>query len=69
VRTTLAVAAPAFTLLAWGLIAAVVARDSGIVEFSTHPVPALASLGYGLLLGVALPLRGEVTRYAGSPST
>ena len=53
VRTTLAVAAPAFTLLAWGLIAAVVARDSGIVEFATHPIPALASLGYGLLLGIA----------------
>ena len=69
VRTTLAVAAPAFTLLAWGLIASVVARDSGIVEFSTHPIPALASIGYGLLLGIALPLRGEVTRYAGSPST
>jgi len=69
VRTTLAVAAPVFTLLAWGLIASVVARDTGIVEFATHPVPALASLGYGLMLGLALPLRGEVTRYAGSPST
>ena len=69
VRTTLAVAAPAFTLLAWGLIASVVARDSGIVEFATHPIPALASLGYGLMLGVGLPLRGQVTRYAGSPST
>jgi len=69
VRTTLAVAAPAFTLLAWGLIASVVARDSGIVEFSTHPIPAVASIAYGLVLGVALPLRGEVARYAGSPST
>jgi hypothetical protein len=69
VRTTLAIAAPAFTLLAWGLIGAVVARDSGIVEFSTHPIPALASLAYGLLLGVALPLRGDVPSYAGSPST
>jgi len=58
-----------FTLLVWGLIATVVARDSGIVEFSTHPVPALASIGYGLLLGLSLPLRGEVARYAGSPST
>lgn len=69
VRTTLAIAAPAFTLLAWGLIGGVVARDSGIVEFATHPIPALASLAYGLVLGVALPLRGEVARYAGSPST
>jgi len=69
VRTTLAIAAPAFTLLAWGLIGGLVARDSGIVEFATHPVPALASLGYGLVLGVGLPVRGDVTRYAGSPST
>ncbi len=68
-RATLAVAAPAFTLLVWGLIGAVVARDSGIVEFATHPIPAIASLGYGLLLGAAIPLRGEVSRYAGSPST
>ncbi|MGI8998236.1 MAG: hypothetical protein ACR2GO_00780 [Candidatus Limnocylindria bacterium] len=68
-RATLAIAAPAFTLLIWGLIGAIVARDSGIVEFATHPIPALASLGYGVLLGAALPLRGEVTRYAGSPST
>ena len=69
VRTTVAVAAPAFALLAWALVASVVARDTGIVEFATHPIPAVASLGYGLLLGAVLPLRGEVIRYAGSPST
>lgn len=69
VRTTLAIAAPTFALLAWALIGTIVAHDSGILEFATHPVPALASLGYGLLIGAALPLRGEVTRYAGSPST
>jgi len=69
VRGTLLVAAPAVALLTWALIGAVVARDTGIVEFATHPIPALASLGYGLLLGGAVPLRGEVQRYAGSPST
>ena len=69
VRTTLVVAAPAFTLLTWGLIASIVARDTGIVVSATHPIPALASLGYGLLLGIGLPVRGEVVRYAGSPST
>ncbi len=69
VRATLAIAAPVFTVLIWGMIGAAVARDSGIVEFATHPIPALASLGYGLLLGAAIPLRGDVTRYAGSPST
>jgi hypothetical protein len=69
VRATLAVAAPAVALLAWGLLSATVSRDTGIVEFATHPIPALASLGYGLLLGAAVPIRREVTRYAGSPST
>ena len=68
VRKTLTVAAPIFALLAWGLIATVVARDTGIVEFATHPIPALASLGYGLLLGIGLPVRGEVTRPGLSPS-
>ena len=67
-RATLAIAAPAFTLLVWGLLAAVVARDSGIVEFATHPIPAMASLGYGLLLGAVVPLRGEVMRPAVSAS-
>ncbi len=67
-RATLAIAAPAFTLLAWGLLGAVVARDSGIIEFATHPIPALASLGFGVLLGAAVPLRGEVMRPAPSAS-
>jgi hypothetical protein len=69
VRATLAAAAPVFALLAWGVIGAVVARDAGAVDFATHPIPILATLGYGLLLGAAVPLRGEVTRYVGSPST
>ncbi len=68
VRATLAIAAPVFTLLIWGLVAAAVSRDAGIVEFATHPIPALASVGYGLLLGAAVPVRREVTRYSGSPS-
>jgi hypothetical protein len=69
VRTTLAAAAPVFALLAWGVIGAVVARNAAAVDFATHPIPILASLGYGLVLGAAIPLRGEVTRYVGSPST
>lgn len=68
-RATLALAAPAFTLLTWGLVGAVVSQDSGIVEFATHPIPAVASLVYGLLLGASVPLRADVLRYAGSPST
>ena len=64
VRSTLAVAAPAFTILAWGLIGALLARDTGIGDFATDPIPAVASVGYGVLLGAALPVRGQVTRDA-----
>ena len=69
IRTTLAIAAPAFALLLWALVSAAIARDTGIAAFATHPVPALASLAYGVLLGAAVPVRGEVVRHAGSPST
>jgi len=69
VRATLAIAAPVFTVLIWGLVVAAASRDVGSVAFATHPIPALASLGYGLLLGAALPIRRDVTRYDGSPST
>lgn len=69
VRTTLVVAGPAFALLAWSLVGAAIGQDPAIAAFATHPIPALASVAYGLLLGVAVPLRGEVARYAGSPST
>ncbi|MCV0403344.1 MAG: hypothetical protein K5924_06495 [Chloroflexi bacterium] len=69
VRSTVIVAGPAFALLAWGLVAAALAPDSAVTAFATHPIPALASVAYGLLLGAGVPLRGDVTRYAGSPST
>ena len=69
VRRTLIVAGPAFALLSWGLVGAAVAPDAGLAAFATHPIPALASVAYGLLLGADVPVRGEVARYAGSPST
>lgn len=68
VRPTLAIAAPTFTLLIWGLLAAVVASNTGIVDFATHPIPAVASLGFGVLLGAAIPVRGEVIRPTPAPS-
>jgi len=64
VRATLAVAAPAYTLLAWGLMATALPGDITTLSFVTHPIPIIATLGYGLLLGAAVPLRGEVTRPA-----
>jgi hypothetical protein len=69
VRTTLTLAAPIVALLAWGLVAAAFTRDVDGMAFARHAVPVLATLGYGLLLAAGVPIRGEVTRYSGSPST
>jgi len=69
VPATLRLAAPAVALMAWALIAAAVARDTDVLGLATQTIPLIATLGYGLLLGAAVPVRGEVTRYSGSPST
>ena len=69
VRPTLAVAGPAFALLAWGLVSALVWRGDGGAAFATHPTTLFATIGFGLLLGGAVPLRGEVVRQSGSPVT
>ena len=69
IRPTLAVAAPIVALLAWGLIGAALSREAQTAWLPTHTIPLLATIGYGLLLGAAVPTRGEVTRYSGSPST
>lgn len=62
VRSTLRVAAPVVALLAWALIAPMAPTTSPVVAL-------LATLGYGLLLGAGVPIRGEVTRQSGSAST
>ena len=71
-RRTLGAAAPLFALLTWGLLATGLTAVSPVspgtgLELS----PLLATLGYGLVLGVGLPLRGEVLRepQPGSPVT
>jgi hypothetical protein len=74
IRRTLAVAAPCFALLAWALLATLVSRGTGQADIGTSVAPLLATLAYGVLLGAALPVRGEVTRYpapasSGSPVT
>ncbi|MCC6619334.1 MAG: hypothetical protein IT341_09910 [Chloroflexi bacterium] len=69
VRATLTVAAPVVALLAWGLIAAAFTREADGAALAGHAVPVLATLGYGVLLAAGVPVRSEVTRYSGSPST
>jgi hypothetical protein len=69
VRATLAAAAPIVALLAWALIAAGLAQGLGVPIGAAELAPLLATIGYGLLLGAAIPVRGEVTYPSGSPST
>ena len=71
VRQTVAAAGPCFALLVWGMVVAagvVGAPDAGPATIGT-----LATIGFGSLVGAAVPLRGEVVRYpvpgSGSPST
>lgn len=62
VRATVAAAAPAVALLAWALIAAGLAQGLDMPILTTETAPILATVGYGILLGIGVPVRGEVTR-------
>ena len=62
VRATLAIAAPAAALLTWGIVAAVLTRALPGVELVAAPVAILAAIGYGLILGATVPVRGAVIR-------
>lgn len=69
VRATLAAAAPMAALLAWGMVSTVLARDLPGVTQVAAPISILATIGYGLILGSTVPVRGAVVRQSGSPST
>ena len=61
-RATMRVAAPVTALLAWGLIAAVLEAEGVAVPPAFHATAVIGTIGYGLLLGAAVPVRGEVAR-------
>ena len=73
VRMTLATAAPLFAVLAWALLATgleTLTRTEAGLEIA----PLVATIFYGLVLGIGLPLRREVLRpeiaaHGGSPVT
>ena len=69
VRATLAAAAPAVAILSWALIAASLSRAQATPLLAAEIGPIIATVGYGLFLGARVPVRGEVTRQTGSPST
>lgn len=62
VRATMRVAAPVTAVLAWGLIAAVLEAEGVGVPPAFHAVAVIGTIGYGLLLGAQVPVRGEVAR-------
>lgn len=68
-RVTLRAAAACVAVLAWGLVVATIGRVGTLEPFGVQLVPVAATLGYGVVLGAWIPVRGEVTRYSGSPST
>lgn len=69
VRPTLQVAAPVVAVLAWAVLGGLVAPEGTVPGIATHVAPLLATLAYGLFLAAAVPVRGEVLRQSGSPST
>ena len=69
VRRTLGLAGPAVAVLAWALLAAAFDQLGRPVPPEIQLIGAAATIGFGLMLGASVPVRGEVTRYSGSAST
>ena len=69
VRSTLGVAGPVVAILAWALLVAVFEQSSAALAPEVQLIGLLATIGFGLVLGASVPVRGDVTRYSGSPST
>jgi hypothetical protein len=65
VRTTLLLATPCFALLAWALLAGALGAATGRPSYGLAIAPVTATLIYGVLLGAALPVRGDVLRAPG----
>jgi hypothetical protein len=71
VRVTLGIAAICVAVLAWSLLSnrLAVAVGADPWTFGTSAALVVATIGYGWVLGWSIPVRGEVVRYSGSPST
>ena len=62
VRATMRIAAPVTAILAWGLVAAVLEAEQVGLPPAFHAVAVIGAIGYGMLLGARIPVRGEVAR-------
>ena len=65
-RRTLALAAACFAMLTWALLAVALGPLTGVADLGLRAAPLIATLAYGLMLGIGLPLRGDVLRGQGS---
>ena len=63
VRATLRIAGPVVAVLSWALLAVALDQARAANLTTAHQgVAAIATIGFGLVLGTAVPVRGEVTR-------
>ena len=69
VRSTLGVAGPVVAILVWALLVAGLEQTGAILAPEVQLIGLLATIGFGLMLGANVPVRGDVTRYSGSAST
>lgn len=69
VRSTLSVAGPVVAMLVWAMLVAVFERTGSALAPEVQLIGLMATIGFGLVLGASVPVRGEVTRYSGSAST
>lgn len=69
VRSTLALAGPVVAILAWALLSVLLERGNGSIPDTHQAVAVLATVGFGVVLGLNVPIRGEVIRSYGSPVT
>jgi hypothetical protein len=63
IRATLTVAGPVVAVLVWALLAVLLDR-AGMADLTAahQGVAAVATVGFGAILGAGVPVRGEVTR-------
>ena len=69
VRHTLSLAGPAAAVLVWALLVAAFEQIGRTVPVELQLIGVVATIGFGLVVGASVPVRGEVTRYSGSAST
>jgi hypothetical protein len=62
VRATLGIAGPAAAVLAWSVLQLGIGGAADAIPPSLQAIMVAAAVGYGLLLGVNVPVRGEVIR-------